>query len=436
MMQSDKKVAFYTLGCKLNFSETSTIARQFEEMGFQQVSPNSTADVLVINTCSVTEQAEKKCRQAIKKFIARSPNAFVAVVGCYAQLRPQELANIEGVNLILGADQKGSIPQYLNSKENNATAKVYSCEVDLVSDFFSAYSSGDRTRSFLKVQDGCDYRCTYCTIPQARGKSRNIPIAKVIEQAHQISAQGIKEIVLTGVNTGDFGRTTGESFFNLLKALEKVEGIERYRISSIEPNLITQEIIEFVAGSQKFLPHFHIPLQSGSDHVLKLMRRRYNSTLFANKIKTIKEFIPDVFLGVDVIVGFPGETHEHFSETYELLKNSNPAFLHVFPYSVRPDTPAAAFEGKVEPKVIKQRAQQLQDLSSLLHHNFYVQYIGREEQVLFEDTQHNGMMQGFTRNYIRVEMEYQKEVVKNIVNVQLTGLLENGHMAAKIIDDE
>lgn len=436
MNQSQKKVAFYTLGCKLNFSETSTIARQFEEMGFQQVSPNSPADVLVINTCSVTEQAEKKCRQAIKKFVARSPNAFVAVVGCYAQLRPHELANIEGVNLILGVDQKGSIPEYLNSKDNKATAKVYSCEVDLVSDFFPAYSSGDRTRSFLKVQDGCDYRCTYCTIPKARGKSRNIPIAKVEEQAHRIAAQGIKEVVLTGVNTGDFGRTTGESFFDLLKTLEKVDGIERYRISSIEPNLITQEIIEFVARSRKFLPHFHIPLQSGSDAILRLMRRRYNTTLFTNKIKAIKDIIPDAFLGIDVIVGFPGESHEHFNETYELLKGLNPSFLHVFPYSVRPDTPAAAFEGKVEPKVIKQRAQKLQELSNRLHHSFYTQNVGRAEQVLFEGTQSRGMMQGFTRNYIRVEMEYQKELVKNIVKVQLTGILENGHMAAKIVDDE
>ena len=433
MPTKHKRVAFYTLGCKLNFSETSTIARQFNELGFQRVSPNSEADVFVINTCSVTEHADKKCRQAIKKFVKHAPNAYIAVVGCYAQLRPEELANIEGVDLVMGASEKGNIPLYMGNAQKNAKAKVYSCDINVLNDFFPAFSSADRTRSFLKVQDGCDYRCTYCTIPDARGKSRNIPINKVVEQANEIANQGIKEIILTGVNTGDFGRTTGESFMNLLAALSNVDGIERYRISSIEPNLITEEVINFVAQSEKFLPHFHIPLQSGSNSILKLMKRRYNRELFANKLLQIKQTISNVFIGVDVIVGFPGETDNDFDDTYNLLNDLQPAFLHIFPYSERPNTPAAKFEGKVNPKDIKRRTEKLHQLSDLLHKNFYEQNIGRSEQVLFEGANRKGIMFGFTKNYVKVEVDYRKELVGKIVSVKLTSLSDTGNIKAEII---
>ncbi len=436
MPNNQKRVAFHTLGCKLNFSETSTIARQFDELGFERVSPNSQADVFVINTCSVTEHAEKKCRQAIKKFIKHSPNAFVAVVGCYAQLRPEDLSNIEGVDLVMGASDRGNIPLYMGDASKNAKAKIYSCEIDVLNDFFPAYSSGDRTRSFLKVQDGCDYHCTYCTIPNARGKSRNIPISTIITQAQSIASQGIKEIILTGVNTGDFGRTTGESFIDLLKELEKVEGIERYRISSIEPNLITDEVIAFVAASNKFLPHFHIPLQSGSNNILRLMKRRYNRELFANKIEKIKQAIPNVFIGVDVIVGFPGETDNDFSDSYNLLNELKPSFLHIFPYSERPGTPASDFEGKVHPKAIKQRADKLQHLSYLLHSEFYAQNIGRKEEVLFEGANRKGTITGFTRNYVKVEIDFRKELAGKIASVQLLGTSNTGNLTAKIIKNE
>jgi threonylcarbamoyladenosine tRNA methylthiotransferase MtaB len=434
MLSDKKRVAFYTLGCKLNFSETSTIARQFDEMGFERVAPSAQADVYVINTCSVTEHADKKCRQAIKKFIKQSPNAFVAVVGCYAQLKPQEIANLEGVDLVLGASEKGNLPQYIGDTTKKSQARIYSCDVDAINDIFPAYSSGDRTRSFLKVQDGCDYHCTYCTIPLARGKSRNLPIKKVIEEAQQIAASGIKEIILTGVNTGDFGRTTDEKFIDLLKALEEVDGIERYRISSIEPNLISDEVIAFVATSTKFLPHFHIPLQSGSDNVLKLMKRRYNTSLFADKITRIKQSIPNSFIGIDVIVGFPGETDEDFTTTYNLLQRLNPSFLHIFPYSERPNTPAASFSNKVKSKVVNERVKALHNLSDDLHLAFYRQNIGKTNQVLFESTQKNGMITGFTKNYIKVEHPYSKRLVGQIVNVKLTELSDDGNCKAMIID--
>jgi threonylcarbamoyladenosine tRNA methylthiotransferase MtaB len=421
-----KRVAFYTLGCKLNFSETSTIARQFDELGFERVSPASEADVYVINTCSVTEHADKKCRQAIKKFVKQSPNAYVAVVGCYAQLKPGEIAEIPGVDLVMGSLDKNNIPQYIGNGIKNVKAKVYSCEVDALTDFFPAYSTADRTRSFLKVQDGCDYHCTYCTIPLARGKSRNIAIDEILKQARKIADQGVKEVILTGVNTGDFGRTTGESFINLLKSLEEIEGIERYRISSIEPNLITDEVIALVATSPKFLPHFHIPLQSGSNKILGLMKRRYNRELFADKLRRIKQAIPNVFIGVDVIVGFPGESEAAFMDTYNLLEELEPSFLHVFPYSERPNTPAASFEGKVMHKDITHRAKMLQDLSDILHQKFYNQNIGLEEEVLFESTRKGGMMNGFTRNYLKVEHPYQKELVGKIVKVKLLDISETG----------
>ncbi len=429
-----KSVAFYTLGCKLNFSETSTIARQFQELGFQRVPPSSNADIIVINTCSVTEHADKKCRQAIRKFAKQSPNAFIAVVGCYSQLRPEEIAQIEGVDLVLGTTEKGSLPIFLNNKGKNTKAKVYNCEVDVLNDFFPAYSSGDRTRSFLKVQDGCDYRCTYCTVPLARGKSRNIPIAQAVEQANEIASQGIKEIILTGVNTGDFGRSTGESFISLLVALEGVDGIERIRISSIEPNLITDDIVNLVAQKGKFLPHFHIPLQSGSNRILGLMKRRYNRELFADKVLKIKEKIPNVFIGVDIIVGFPGESDEDFLESYQLLEDVKPSFLHVFPYSERPSTPAANFPDKVKSSVITQRAKLLLEQSNKLHKDFYISNTGQTDEVLFESTKKGGLMYGFTKNYVKVEYPYTKDLIGRIAKVKLTEISSSGNFLVELID--
>lgn len=433
MVSESKRVAFYTLGCKLNFSETSTIARQFNELGFERVAPSSEADVYVINTCSVTEHADKKCRQAIKKFIKQSPNAFVAVVGCYAQLKPDEIASIQGVDLVMGSSEKSNIPLYMGDASKNTKAKVYSCDIDALNDFFPAYSSADRTRSFLKVQDGCDYHCTYCTIPNARGKSRNIPIADVVKQAQQIASQGIKEVILTGVNTGDFGRSTNESFIDLLKALEKVDGIERFRISSIEPNLITNEIIALVSTSSKFLPHFHIPLQSGSNNVLKLMKRRYSSELFAEKVTSIKQAIPNAFIGVDVIVGFPGETKEDFELSYNLLSKLKPSFLHVFPYSERPNTPASVYQNKVKSKDISQRAALLQTLSNDLHHEFLKHNVGRIDEALFESSRRAGLMFGFTRNYIKVESTFQKELVGKVVRVKLNEVSESGNIKVDLM---
>ncbi len=434
METSNKRVAYYTLGCKLNFSETSTIARQFNELGFSRVAPSPQADIYIINTCSVTEHADKKCRQAIRKFIKQSPKAFIAVVGCYAQLKPDEIASIEGVDLVMGSSEKQNLPIYIGNASKNALAKVYNCEVDAINDFFPAYSSADRTRSFLKVQDGCNYSCTYCTIPNARGKSRNIPIKEIISQAKKIAEQNVKEVILTGVNTGDFGRTTGESFIDLLKSLEDVDGIERYRISSIEPNLITNDVINLVANSKKFLPHFHIPLQSGSDSILKLMKRRYSKDLFTNKIQTIRATIPNAFIGIDVIVGFPGETEEYFYETYNLLKSIEPSFLHIFPYSERANTPAANYPNKVKSSVISERAKILQNLSNKLHEEFYRQNIGLTNEALFEHQNKTGTMYGFTRNYIKVEHKYQKELVNKISKVEITGIAPSGNMNVSIIN--
>lgn len=433
-MESERrKVAFHTLGCKLNFSETSTIARQFESLGFERVSADSAADIYVINTCSVTDHADKKCRQAIRKFITKSPDAFIAVVGCYAQLKPDEIAEMEGVDLVLGSAEKHNIPTYITSEKKKAKAKIYSCDVDVLHDFFPAYSSNDRTRSFLKVQDGCDYHCSYCTIPLARGHSRNMPISKVIEQAKEIAAKGIKEVILTGVNTGDFGKSTGESFMNLLVELEKVDGIERYRISSIEPNLITDEIIEFCSKSSKFLPHFHIPLQSGSNRILALMKRRYNRELFAERLEKIRTHIPNVFIGVDVIVGFPGETDADFNDAYNFIKRVNPSFLHIFPYSERPNTPAISYEGKVKPLDLKHRTQELGKLSDELHLQFYKTNIGKTEKVLFESARKGELMFGFTRNYIKVEAAYDKALVGKIVDVKMVNINSDGNMVSEIL---
>ncbi len=428
-----KRVAFHTLGCKLNFSETSTMARQFAELGFERVPASAQADVYVVNTCSVTEHADKKSRQAISKFKKQSPNAFIAVVGCYAQLKPEELAEMDGVDLVLGSNEKGNIPQYIGEHQPKAKAKIYSCEVDMINDFFPAYSSADRTRSFLKVQDGCDYHCTYCTIPLARGKSRNIPISQVVKQANEIAQLGVKEIVLTGVNTGDFGKTTGEKFIDLLSELEKVNGVERYRISSIEPNLITDEIVDFTAQSGKFLPHFHIPLQAGSNRILGLMKRRYNREKFAERIMKIKETVPSAFIGVDIIVGFPGETDEDFMQSYTLLDELNPSFLHVFPYSERPGTPAIELPDKVKSAVKTERAAKLHQLSINLHRNFYQKNIGFTDEVLFESAKKKELMYGFSRNYVKVEYPYIKELIGKIVKVKMTGIAASGNMNVELI---
>lgn len=416
---NNKKVAFLTLGCKLNFSETSSIAREFVANGYDKVPSSKQADVYVINTCSVTEHADKKCRQAIRKLNKQNPNAIIAVTGCYAQLKPNDLLSIEGVDLVLGADEKANLFVKVSQLKHKGASKSFSCNIQSVESIFPAYSSDDRTRSFLKVQDGCDYKCTYCTIPLARGKSRNQPIIEIVEEAKKIAKKGIKEVVLTGVNTGDFGRSTGEQFLDLLIELNKIEGIERFRISSIEPNLLNEEIIKWISQGSKFLPHFHIPLQSGSDKILVLMKRRYNTGLFKDRILMIRKFMPLAFIGIDVIVGFPGESEEDFIITYNFLKKIKPSFLHIFPYSKRSDTPAATYEMQVKESDKTSRVQILSSLSDELYSEFCKLNEGREEQVLFESTQKGGKMFGYTRNYIKVEKDYNRDLIGKIVKVKL-----------------
>ncbi len=433
MKNEQRTIAFYTLGCKLNFSETSTLARAFINAGFKVVPASHAADVYLINTCSVTESADKKCRQAIRKFIKQSPTAIIAVTGCYAQLKPEVIAAIEGVDLVVGADLKGNVAELVNNIREKGNARIFSCEINEVDSFFQAFSSGDRTRSFLKVQDGCDYKCSYCTIPMARGKSRNIPITDILREAEQIAASGIKEVVLTGVNIGDFGKTTGESFFDLIKALDNIDGIERYRISSIEPNLLTDEMIEYVARSTKFLPHFHIPLQSGSNKILGLMRRRYKREIFASRLEHIRKLMLDAFIGVDVIVGFPGETDEDFNDTYQFLEELAPSFLHIFPYSERPNTSTVNMGDKVDSAVINNRTHRLNELCKQLHTDFYKNNIGKTANILFESSKYGNMMHGFTENYIKVEVPYQKNLCNIVISVKLTELADNGNIKADII---
>lgn len=428
-----KRVSFHTLGCKLNFSESSTLAREFEQGGYLRVEPSDATDVAVINSCSVTEHADKKCRNIIRKIHRRNPNAIIAVTGCYAQLKPNDIAAIEGVDIILGNNNKGDLFRRVEELQEKGKAEVYSCSVEEMTRFFAAYSSGDRTRSFLKVQDGCDYKCAYCTIHYARGASRNIPIATIVEEAREIVAAGQKEIVITGINTGDFGRTTGEKFIDLLRALDEVEGVERYRISSIEPNLITDEIIEFCAKSHKFMPHFHIPLQSGSTHILGLMRRRYTADRYRERIAKIRELMPDTFLGVDVIVGFPGESEEHFMETYHLLEEVGASFLHIFPFSERPGTPAVEMPNKVQSRISTERVARLEELSDRLHKEFAIKYLGTEREVLFESTDHSGMMYGYTDNYLRVSAPYDTALINNICRVRLNAFDENGNISSEIV---
>ena len=428
----NKNVAFITLGCKLNFAETSTFARQFAAEGWKETKPGADTDLVVINTCSVTEHADKKCRNLIRRLHHLAPDARIAVTGCYAQLKPQDILAIEGVDLVVGAERKGDlVPLALALFETTSATgsrgpQGYSCDIDAVESFFPAYASGERTRSFLKVQDGCDYRCAYCTVPLARGHSRNIPIADIVAQARAIAAKGIVEVVLTGVNTGDFGKTTGESFLSLLQALDAVPGIERYRISSIEPNLLTEEILRWIATGTKFLPHFHIPIQSGCDRTLKAMHRRYTADMFEKKIALVRDTLEQpeerftrVFFGIDVIVGFPGETDEDFEETYRLLERVRPAFLHIFPYSRRAGTPAAERPDQVREGVKTERAARLQALSDRLHADFTAANAGRKAKVLFESTMKGGKMFGYTENYLRVERPYDKDLIGTIVETTL-----------------
>ena len=430
----DKRVSFHTLGCKLNFSESSTLAREFERGGYRRVEPSEATDVAVINSCSVTEHADKKCRNIIRKIHRRNPNAIIAVTGCYAQLRPDAIAAIEGVDIVLSNNDKGDLYKRVVELKERGKAEVYSCSVENLTRFFAAYSSGDRTRSFLKVQDGCDYKCAYCTIHYARGSSRNIPIADIVAEAKEIAAAGQKEIVITGINTGDFGRTTGERFIDLLRELDRVDGIERYRISSIEPNLITDEIIEFCAQSPKFVPHFHIPLQSGSTRILGLMRRRYTAERYRERIAKIRELMPDSFLGVDVIVGFPGEGEEEFMETYRLLEEVGASFLHIFPFSERPGTPAVDMPNKVQARISTERVSRLEELSAKLNRAFTERFIGTEREVLFESTNHDGLMYGYTDNYLRVSTPFNEAAVNNICCVRLDSIDANGDVCATLIE--
>lgn len=415
----DKKAVYYTLGCKLNFAETSTIGKTLKEAGVRTVRRGEKADICVINTCSVTEMADKKCRQAIHRLTKEHPGAFVVVTGCYAQLKPDQVSEIEGVDLVLGAEQKGDLVNYLGNLEKHAHREAVITATKDIRTFVPSCSRGDRTRYFLKVQDGCDYFCSYCTIPFARGRSRNGRIADLVAQAREVAAEGGKEIVLTGVNIGDFGKSTGETFFDLIRALDEVEGIERYRISSIEPNLLTDEIIDFVASSKRFMPHFHIPLQSGCDEVLKLMRRRYDTALFAHKIQRIKELMPDAFIGVDVIVGTRGETPEYFEQAYEFIRGLDITQLHVFSYSERPGTQALKIDYVVPAEEKHRRSQRLLALSDEKTKSFYMRYIGKEAKVLMEHSKPGTKMHGFTDNYIRVELENDDRLDNQIVDVRL-----------------
>ena len=415
----NKTAVYYTLGCKLNFSETSTIGKILREAGVRTARKGEKADICVVNTCSVTEMADKKCRQAIHRLVKQHPGAFVVVTGCYAQLSPGDVAKIKGVDVVLGAEQKGELLQYLGDLQKHEKGEAITTTTKDIRSFSPSCSRGDRTRFFLKVQDGCDYFCSYCTIPFARGRSRNGTIASMVEQARQAAAEGGKEIVLTGVNIGDFGKTTGESFFDLVKALDQVDGIERYRISSIEPNLLTDEIIEFVSRSRSFMPHFHIPLQSGCDEVLQLMRRRYDTALFASKVKKIKEVMPDAFIGVDVIVGTRGETPEYFERAYQFIESLNVTQLHVFSYSERPGTQALKIEYVVSPEEKHQRSQRLLTLSDQKTQAFYARHIGQTMPVLMEKSKAGAPMHGFTENYIRVEVESDDSLDNRVVNVCL-----------------
>jgi threonylcarbamoyladenosine tRNA methylthiotransferase MtaB len=429
---TDKKIAFHTLGCKLNFSETSAIARQMQERGFTTVDFEEASDVYVINTCSVTDQADTKCRNIVRKAMKQNPDAYVVVVGCYAQLKPKEIASIKGVDLVLGAAEKFKLPEIITDLTKNPCGQVLASEISNANFFVDAYSVGDRTRSFLKIQDGCDYKCSFCTIPLARGKSRSDTPENILKNAKDLAAKGVKEIVLTGVNTGDYGKgIEGDfTFFDIVKQLDEVEGIERFRISSIEPNLLTDEIIEFVAQSKRFMPHFHIPLQSGSDKMLKLMQRRYKSDLYKSRVEKIKNVMPHACIGVDVIVGFPQETDDDFLDTYNFVNELDISYLHVFTYSERANTKAIEMEGVIPVPVRNQRNAMLRTLSEKKKRYFYQQFLGTTRLALMEQEQHGNVMHGFTDNYIKVSMPFDALHVNQLVNVHLQDFDDAGNVLA------
>ena len=438
-MENKKKVAFYTLGCKLNFSETSTIARDFQNEGFERVDFEEIADIYVINTCSVTDNADKQFKQIVKKAMKLNDKAFVAAVGCYAQLKPEELAAVDGVDLVLGATEKFKITDYINDLSKNDMGEVHSCEIEEADFYVGSYSIGDRTRAFLKVQDGCDYKCTYCTIPLARGISRSDELESVLKNASEISKQNIKEIVLTGVNIGDYGK--GEfgnkkhehTFLELVQELDKVEGIERLRISSIEPNLLKNETIEFVSKSRTFVPHFHIPLQSGSNAILNLMKRRYQREVYTERVNKIREVMPDACIGVDVIVGFPGETDEHFLETYNFLNEMDISYLHVFTYSERDNTEAVDMTGVVPANVRAKRSKMLRSLSVKKRRAFYESQLGTNRTVLFESENKEGYIHGFTENYVKVKTPWNPELVNTLHEINLTKIDDDGSVRMEFI---
>ncbi|MFJ1429558.1 tRNA (N(6)-L-threonylcarbamoyladenosine(37)-C(2))-methylthiotransferase MtaB [Capnocytophaga canimorsus] len=438
-MQEKKKVAFYTLGCKLNFSETSTIARSFENEGFKKVEFEEKADIYVINTCSVTDNADKQFKQIVRKALKTNKNAFIAAIGCYAQLKPEELIAVDGVDLVLGAKEKFNITQYIDDLTKLNEGQIHSCDIDEADFYVGSYSIGDRTRAFLKVQDGCDYKCTYCTIPMARGISRSDTMENVLKNAHEIAQKGIKEIVLTGVNIGDYGK--GEfgnkkhehTFLELVQALDKVKGIERLRISSIEPNLLKDETIDFVSKSKTFVPHFHIPLQSGSNEILKKMKRRYLRELYQNRVAKIRQVMPDACIGVDVIVGFPGETDELFLETYRFLSELDISYLHVFTYSERDNTEAILMEGVVPAEVRAKRSRMLRGLSAKKRHAFYQSQLGTEHTVLFEGENKKGYIYGFTENYVKVKTPWNPELVNTLHQVKLTSIDEDGSVRVEFL---
>ena len=441
---TNKTVAFHTLGCKLNFAETSTIARLFKEKGFIKKSFLEPADVYVINTCSVTENADNECKSIVKSALLKNPEAFVAVVGCYAQLKPEEISKIEGVDVVLGATEKFKLLNYIHLSGKHLHAQIHNCEISDANFFVDAYSVGDRTRSFLKVQDGCDYSCTFCTIPLARGKSRSDLIENVIRNANKIASEGVKEIVLTGVNIGDFGKgqlitedfkkKKDVTFLDLIIALDEVKGIERFRISSIEPNLLKDQIIDFVAKSKKFVPHFHIPLQSGSNDLLKLMKRRYHKELYADRINKIKTLMPDCCIGVDVIVGFPGETDELFLETYNYLNNLDLSYLHVFTYSERDNTEAIDLPNQVSIVERKRRNKMLRILSAKKLRLFYEQQKGKILSVIFENENKKGFMYGFTQNYVKVKYPFDETLCNSILNVTILDFDEEGNMTCLLME--
>jgi threonylcarbamoyladenosine tRNA methylthiotransferase MtaB len=431
-----KKVAFYTLGCKLNFSETSTISRLFEESGIAKVDFEDYPDIYVINTCSVTENADKKCKQLVKRAKKINPNSFVAIVGCYAQLKPEEIGKIPGVNLVLGANEKFNILEYIDGHDTSEEVLIAQGNIKMVVDFIPSYSIGDRTRSFLKVQDGCDYFCTFCTIPLARGKSRNSSIEKTVLEAKKIEKTTVKEVVLTGVNIGDFGQGSDENFLKLINELEHLKGIDRFRISSIEPNLLTNEIIDFcLKDSKRFMPHFHIPLQSGADRLLKLMRRKYETGLYRDRVAKIKSENKDACIGVDVIVGFPGETNEDFLETVNFLTELDVSYLHVFTYSERANTGAPKLGEPVPMEIRRERSKQLHLLSDRKKRNFYGKHLLTERMVLFEQEEDNGYMYGFTDNYIKVKHPFNPDLVNSIVKVNLLKIDSEGYVECALIEN-